>query len=113
MFFQQHARRFLGAWAAAGTPAFGRALREAVDHASLQGVVYPLFQSLLYRVSGGVEQGPLLLAQASLGALTVWLTYLDGAAGVRARRRGVAGCSPPSTRHSCSPAACCWPRPCC
>ena len=76
VFFQQHARRFLDAWAVAGTPAFWPALREAVDHASLQGVVYPLFQSLVYRVAGGVEQGPLLAAQALLGAITVWLSYL-------------------------------------
>jgi hypothetical protein len=76
VFFQQHARRFLDAWAAVGTPGFGAALKESVDHASLQGVVYPLFQSFVYRLAGGIEQGPLLAAQAVLGAVTVWLTYL-------------------------------------
>ncbi len=76
VFFEQHARRFLAAWGAIGTPAFGAALREAIDHASLQGIVYPLFQSIVYGLSGGVEHRPLLLVQALLGALTAWLTGL-------------------------------------
>ncbi|MGH2353161.1 MAG: glycosyltransferase family 39 protein, partial [Chloroflexota bacterium] len=76
VFFEEHAQRFLDAWAAIGTPGFAPLLREAVDHASLQGIVYPLFQSLVYGLAGGVQHTALLTAQAVLGALTVWLTYL-------------------------------------
>ena len=50
-------------------------------------MLYPLFQSLVYQVAGGVAHTPLLVAQAVLGALTVWLTYL---AAERAFGRGAA-----------------------
>lgn len=76
VFFEQHAVRFLDAWRAVGTPAFFDLLREAVDHASLQGVQYPFFQSLVYLVTGGVNHGVLALIQAVLGAATVVLTCL-------------------------------------
>ncbi|MDQ3703108.1 MAG: glycosyltransferase family 39 protein, partial [Chloroflexota bacterium] len=76
VFFEQHARRFLTAWDSLGSDGFGTALREAVDHASLQGIVYPLFQSIVYGLSGGVEHRALLLVQAVLGTLTAGLTGL-------------------------------------
>lgn len=79
VFFEQHARRFLAAWGAVGQPEFGPALREAIDHASLQGIVYPLLQSVVYGIAGGVQHTPLLVLQAVLGAITAWLTYLTAA----------------------------------
>jgi hypothetical protein len=75
-FFEQHARRFLAAWAAAGTDAFFPALRDAVDHASLQGVLYPLSQSVVYLLSRGVDHTVLVQIQAVLGAAACGLTCL-------------------------------------
>ena len=60
-------RRFLAAWGALGTPEVWPRLREALDHASLQGVLYPLFQSLVYQVAGAWAHPGLLVAQAVLG----------------------------------------------
>lgn len=76
VFFEQHARRFLAAWDALGGEGFGTALREAVDHASLQGIVYPFFQSIVYGLGGGVDHRALLLVQAVLGTLAAGLTGL-------------------------------------
>ncbi|MBI3970107.1 MAG: glycosyltransferase family 39 protein [Chloroflexi bacterium] len=83
-FFEQHARSFLGAWAAAGTAEFWPRLRDVIDGASLQGVLYPIFQSLVYAIAGGagstgatgVDHRALVLVQAFLGTVSVWLTYL-------------------------------------
>lgn len=76
VFFEEHARRFLAAWASFGTADFLPALRLAVEHASLQGVLYPLMQSIVYLLAGGINHMALLLVQTILGTLTVWLTYL-------------------------------------
>ena len=76
VFFEQHAMAFVEAWRAVGRPEFGELLREAVDHASLQGVVYPLFLSGLYGLRGGIDHTAAALVQAVLGAGTVWLVYL-------------------------------------
>ena len=78
VFFVQHASAFAGAWRAIGTPEFGGLLREAIDHASLQGVVYPLFLSAIYAVRGALDQLAVALMQAVLGAATVWLVFLTG-----------------------------------
>ncbi|HET7771433.1 MAG TPA: hypothetical protein VFN74_21865, partial [Chloroflexota bacterium] len=75
VFFEQHALAFSAAWRAVGTPAFVELLREAIDHASLQGVVYPVFLSALYTLRGGADHTAAGLAQAVLGAATVWLTF--------------------------------------
>jgi 4-amino-4-deoxy-L-arabinose transferase-like glycosyltransferase len=76
VFFEQHARRFLAAWQALGTSRFPALFWEAVDHASLQGVLYPLFQSAVYLLAGGVNHRALATVQALLGAATASLTYL-------------------------------------
>lgn len=76
IFFEQHARQFLAAWEAAGTAGFWPLLRRAIDDASLQGVLFPLFASAVYRLAGGIEHSALVAVQAVLGALTAWLTYL-------------------------------------
>src|SRR6266542_2073370 len=77
-FFEQHARQFLDAWNAAGTRDWWPLLRTAIDESSLQGVLYPFFQSLVYWTVGGVHHGALAAIQAALGALTVVFTYLAG-----------------------------------
>jgi len=87
VFFERHAMAFEEAWQALGTAGFGTLLRDAVDHASLQGIVYPVVLSVVYIAAGGVNHVAAGLLQAVLGAATVWLTYLT------ARRAfgGVAG----------------------
>ena len=75
VFFEQHALAFAAAWQSVGTAAFGEQLREAIDHASLQGVVYPVFLSPIYALRGGVDHTAAAMAQALLGAATVWLTF--------------------------------------
>jgi 4-amino-4-deoxy-L-arabinose transferase-like glycosyltransferase len=76
VFFDQHARRFLAAWYAFGTPDFIPRLVEATDHASLQGVVYPFFQSLVYLTVGGVHPVAVAAVQVALSTAAVGLTYL-------------------------------------
>ena len=75
VFFEQHARTFLDAWLAIGRPEFGSLLREAVDGASLQGVVYPFSLSLIYLVAGGVNHHATAMVQAVMGAASVWLLF--------------------------------------
>lgn|GEM_PF-1512515 len=76
VFFERHARQFLAAWESAGTASFWPLLHQAIDDASLQGVLFPLFASAVYRLAGGVEHTALVAVQAVLGALAAWLTYL-------------------------------------
>jgi len=76
VFFERHATAFVEAWRAIGRPEFGALLREALDHASLQGIVYPVFLSLIYGLRGAIDHVAVGLAQAALGAFTVWLVFL-------------------------------------
>lgn len=87
VFFERHAMAFIEVWQALGTAQFGTLLRDAVDHASLQGIAYPVVLSVVYAAAGGVNHVAAGLLQAVLSAATVWLTYLT------ARRAfgGVAG----------------------
>ncbi|HEU5318661.1 MAG TPA: glycosyltransferase family 39 protein, partial [Chloroflexota bacterium] len=76
VFFEQHAQAFLAAWRAAGQPESGALLRDAIDNASLQGVLYPLTLSGIYLVAGGVNHVAAAVAQGVMGAFTVWLLFL-------------------------------------
>jgi hypothetical protein len=90
VFFEQHAVAFVEAWRAIGTQEFGGLLRDALDHASLQGPLYPLFLSTIYSLSGGINHTAAALIQAVLSTFTVWLTFattrraFGGVAGVAA-----------------------------
>jgi len=75
VFFEQNARTFLAAWTVIGRPELGPLLRDAVDSASLQGVVYPLTLSLIYLAAGGVNHHATAVVQALMGAASVWLLY--------------------------------------
>ena len=74
--FEIHARNFLRTWQAIGTADFVPRLLDTIDNASLQGVVYPAVQSLVYETVGGVKSDPLLVFQAVVGAATVGITAL-------------------------------------
>ncbi len=76
VFFEQHAQAFVAAWRHLGSAEFGQLLKQAVDDASLQGIVYPLMLSAVYLAAGGVDHGAAALLQAVLGAAMVWLTFL-------------------------------------
>lgn len=71
--FEIHARNFLRTWQAIGTADFAPRLLDTIDKASLQGVVYPAVQSLVYAAAGGVKSDPLLVVQAFAGAITTGL----------------------------------------
>jgi hypothetical protein len=74
--FEIHARNFLRTWQALGTADFVPRLLDTIDKASLQGVVYPAVQSLVYLAVGGVQRDPLLVFQAVVGAATVGITAM-------------------------------------
>ncbi len=74
--FEIHARNFLRTWQALGTADFVPRLLDTIDNASLQGVVYPAVQSLVYLAVGGVQRDPLLVFQAVVGASTVGITAM-------------------------------------
>jgi hypothetical protein len=74
--FEIHARNFLRTWQALGSADFVPRLLDTIDNASLQGVVYPAVQSIVYLAIGEVKSDPLLVCQAVLGAATVGITAL-------------------------------------
>jgi hypothetical protein len=74
--FEIHARNFLRTWQALGTSDFVPRLLDTIDNSSLQGVVYPAVQSLVYAAGGGVKSDSLLVFQAFSGAATVGITAL-------------------------------------